>query len=64
MSKKRFRTRHHIVNRSDGGDKRTSNILIIYRDKHDVWHKLFRNLTLRQAAHLLIRVAEMKERSA
>ena len=62
--KKRKRTRHHIVNKTNGGDARISNILIIYRDKHDVWHRLFRNLDLRQAARLLLRVARMKERQA
>ena len=60
--KKRRKTRHHIRNRSQGGTKSEDNILMIYRDKHNIWHKLFKNLTLRQAAALLLRVARMKER--
>ena len=60
--KKRRITKHHIQNRSKGGTKTEANILMIYRDKHDVWHKLFGDLTLRQAAALLLRVARMKER--
>ena len=62
--RKRKLSKHHIKNRCQGGDKRTANILMIYRDKHDIWHKLFGHLTLRQAAYLLLRLARMKERQA
>jgi len=62
--RKRKLSKHHIRNRCHGGSKSPDNILMIYRDKHDVWHKLFGNLTLRQAAYLLLRLARMKERQA
>ena len=59
--KKRRLSRHHIVNRCRGGTKSPDNILMIYREKHDIWHKLFKNMTLKEAAMLLLRVARMKE---
>ena len=64
MGKRRYMSKHHIYNRSKGGTKTEDNVLRIYRDKHDVWHKLFKDLTLRQAAALLLRVARLKERRA
>lgn len=56
----RKKTRHHVVNKSRGGTKHPSNILMIYRDKHDIWHKLFGDLTLKEAACLLLRIDRMK----
>lgn len=60
--KKKRRSRHHILNKSRGGTKTEDNILLIYREKHDLWHKLFKDRTLREAAGLLLRLARMKER--
>ena len=60
--KKKRRSRHHILNKSRSGTKTEDNILLIYREKHDLWHKLFKDRTLREAAGLLLRLARMKER--
>ena len=62
MARRKELSRHHIRNRCRGGDKSVANILIIYREKHDVWHKLFKNKTFREAAAMLLRAARMKER--
>ena len=56
-------TRHHLTPHSRGGQGTPENILWIYRDKHDVWHKLFGNFTLEESITILQRVARMKGRT-
>lgn len=62
------RTRHHLTPKCHyrGGYKPAinspENILLIYRDKHDAWHRLFKEATLEEVIGLLTRVARMKKR--
>ena len=58
---KRFLTRHHIKNKVYGGNGDVWNILRLRRDRHDVWHLLFRNLDLEGAIRLLQRVQRIKD---
>lgn len=59
---RRYMSRHHIRNRVDGGPTTPDNLIVLRRDRHDQWHKLFHNLTFREAAALLLRAAEMVEK--
>lgn len=62
--RKRYRNRnyHHLTPRSRGGDYTTKNLLLIDRDRHSVWHRLFGNKTLEEVIELLIRLSRMKRR--
>lgn len=60
--RRRKLTRHHLTPKSRGGNGSAKNILYIHRNKHDVWHILFGNATLEEAALLLFRIAKMKGR--
>ena len=61
MRNKRYLTRHHIKNKVYGGNGDVWNILRLRRDRHDIWHLLFRNLDLEGAIRLLERVRRIKE---
>jgi hypothetical protein len=54
-------TKHHILPRSRGGVLNPGNILFLKREKHDVWHKLFKDMTIEEAISLLQRTQRMKE---
>jgi hypothetical protein len=58
--KARRLTRHHIVNKVDGGDNHISNIIKLTRERHTIWHTLFRNLDIDGAIALLQRVKRIK----
>ena len=57
---KRYLTRHHLTPKTRNGKDTPENILYIYRNKHDVWHTLFGNLTLQEVIKLLLRVERAK----
>jgi len=52
--------KHHLKPISKGGAGCPSNILMIYRDRHDLWHRMFGLLNLQQTIALLQRVARIK----
>ena len=62
--RKRYRGRnyHHLTPRSRHGSMSDSNLLLIYRDKHAYWHRLFGNKTLEEVIALLIRLSRIKGR--
>lgn len=43
MSKKFHGHKHHRKPRSLGGGNDKENISVVCRDKHDAWHRLFKN---------------------
>ncbi len=45
-SRSTFLSKHHIVSKRRKGTKVPSNILLIWRDKHDAWHRLFNHMTI------------------
>jgi hypothetical protein len=55
-------TRHHILSKSQGGKDVLSNLIRLDDMRHAGYHLLFKNLSFREAAALLIRAAETKER--
>ena len=57
-------SRHHLLPKSLGGGGTPDNILYLWRDRHDVFHKIFGNLTLEQCIAVLQRVARMKGRTS
>lgn len=60
--KRKGQTQHHITNKCRGGTKEAWNILWIYKEKHFIWHKLFKNSDLDEAIELLRRVRRLKNR--
>jgi hypothetical protein len=55
---------HHIIPKSRGGKRVEENLLRIDTGRHAAWHLLFGDLTLKEAAAVLLRVAKMKESSS
>lgn len=70
--RKDFVTKHHLTpqERYKFGEKTwwskdgDENILRLRRSRHDIWHRLFKNLTLEEAAAVLMRLSKMKGRTA
>lgn len=56
------RNRHHIKARSKGGKYTPQNLILLDERRHSAFHLLFGLKTFREAAAILIRAAEMKER--
>jgi hypothetical protein len=60
MGKKHWRSRHHLTPRSVGGNNDPSNILILWNEKHEMWHRLFGNHTLEEIIEILQKVRDVK----
>lgn len=58
--KRKFKTRHHILPKSRMGTGERENILILWNDKHELYHALFGDRTLVEAANLLMRIDRSK----
>lgn len=59
---KRFLTKHHIKNKTHGGNGDLWNIIRLRHDRHAIWHTLFHSLDLEGAIKLLQRVKRIKDR--
>lgn len=59
--KNRKRNKHHLIPKSRGGQKLTSNLLLIDMEKHCAWHAIWKNRTLDEVIELLKRVKRAKE---
>ena len=59
---KKKKTRHHLVNRCNGGDNDVANILRLFDEKHRAWHLLFKNLDIEGAIEVLQRVKSLKQK--
>jgi hypothetical protein len=57
------RQKHHLRPRRRGGSHHSSNLLVLWNDKHELWHMLWGNRTLEEVIALLTRVARMKRRT-
>lgn len=55
------KNKHHILAKIRGGIKTEQNLILLDENRHACFHLLFGNRTLREAAAVLIRAAEMKE---
>ena len=51
---------HHIKNRVRGGKSSPSNLLKFDSERERAWHFLFKNLSFREVAELLLMTCEMK----
>jgi hypothetical protein len=60
-TKKRFLDQHHLIPRSRFGTNRPHNLLLIWRDKHTAWHKMFGNRTLIEVKELMLSVPHFNE---
>lgn len=52
--------RHHIKNKCRGGRTTKENLLWMDIERHNAFHFLFKNMSFREVAALLIRCSEMK----
>jgi len=69
-SKRRnYSSKHHLVPKErmklknyneNQVNEHLQRVLILWRTKHDAWHVLFHNLTLREIIELLNRVEQIK----
>jgi len=59
-NKKPKLTKHHIVNKCNGGQTTPENILLLFEEKHRAWHSIFGNADLNEAIAILQRVKQMK----
>lgn len=56
------RNLHHFLRpKSRGGDNSLNNLLLIDIEKHQCWHKLFKNATAEEVLNLLERVVRAKK---
>ncbi len=58
-------SRHHITPKSRRGDIHNVNevehVLYLWRNRHDSWHFLFKNMTLDEIIETLTRVKRIKK---
>ena len=52
-SRNTFLSKHHIVSKRRKGTKIPSNILLLWRDRHDAWHRLFNHMTIIEIVNYL-----------
>jgi len=52
---------HFLYPKSRGGDNSLSNLLLIDIEKHEAWHRLFKNATADEVLSLLERVVRAKK---
>ena len=55
-------TKHHDINRKDGGTEELSNIILLINEKHQCWHAIFKDKTFAEAGRLLLRLDRMKRK--
>ena len=55
-------TRHHIKNTCNGGGDEVSNIIFLKNEKHQCWHNIFHNLDFVDAARLLVKAYNLKNK--
>lgn len=56
------RNRHHfLLPKSRGGGMSLNNLLFIDVEKHEAWHRLFKNATAQEVLDLLERVVRAKK---
>ena len=58
------RNKHHILAKSRRGKRVEGNLINLDTNRHAAFHLLFGTRTFREAARVLIRAAEMKEKEA
>ena len=54
------RDKHHLLPKSRGGKNHPSNLLLIDKHKHELWHQLWGTRSLEEVLNLLTRMARMK----
>lgn len=54
-------TRHHILNRKNGGKSEPENLLTLSEYKHNLLHFIFKNFDLYEMILILIRTARIKK---
>ena len=54
------KNRHHLKNKSQGGQTVMSNLIMLDEERHKAWHFLFKNLSLKEVILLLQRLDKIK----
>ena len=61
-SRRKYTNRHHfLLPKSRGGNMSLNNLLVIDIEKHEAWHRLFKNATAEEVLNLLTRVVRAKK---
>ena len=60
-SKAGWKTEHHLTPKERKGKKELSNLLSLDAYRHQAWHLLFGNKTLREIIELLERIEQIKQ---
>ena len=58
---KQHRNKHHLIPKSRGGGGSLNNLLLIDIEKHEAWHRIFKNATAQEVLDLLERVVRAKQ---
>jgi len=56
-----WKTDHHLTPKEKGGKKKPDNILSLDAYRHQAWHLLFGNKTLREIIEMLERIEQIKK---
>ena len=59
-----YLTKHHIVNRVNGGTSDPRNLIMLRRLKHEAWHQIFKDLSFLEASNLLLRAHNLINRKS
>lgn len=64
--KQPWKTKHHLTPKSRGGTHE-DGVLVLWRDRHDLWHKLFQlrgqAMTLEEIHEAIHRIMRVKRRT-
>lgn len=60
VDKRKMMNKHHLTNKCRGGGNEKENIAILHIERHEHWHKVFGNKSLREVIELLERFERLK----
>lgn len=61
VDKRLSMNKHHLKNKCKGGGSQEWNLILIDIERHQYWHKVFKNMSLEEAIELLQRLKRMKD---
>ena len=61
VDKRKSMNKHHLKNKSRGGGNQDWNLILIDIERHQYWHRVFKNMSLEEVIELLCRLKRMKD---
>ena len=61
VDKRKSMNKHHLKNKSQGGGNQDWNLILIDIERHQYWHRVFKNMSLEEVIELLCRLKRMKD---